>query len=41
MQDLFFVTEIDNTLTVRDTSSRQSKLAIVSQNAYNNTPDRR
>lgn len=39
MQDLFFVTEIDNTLTVRNSSSRQSKPAIVSQNAYYNTPD--
>lgn len=39
MQDLFFVTEIDNTLTVRNPSSRQSKPAIVSQNAYYNTPD--
>lgn len=39
MQDLFFVTEIDNTLTVRNRSSRQSKPAIVSQNAYYNTPD--
>lgn len=39
MQDLFFVTEIDNTLTVRKSSSRQSKPAIVSQNAYYNTPD--
>lgn len=39
MQDLSFVTEIDNTLTVRNPSSRQSKPAIVSQNAYYNTPD--